>query len=111
MTTSKSDIALKMLSNDVRTKVGKLIRNAYAIAKNGRPRTDFIWMAKLDEKKGLDVGNIHRRDKSCREFVNRIAQVEKKKSRKAIKSARFVSIMCDGSTDLAGIKEEMIIVR
>ena len=55
----------------------------------------------------MDVGET----KSCREFVDIIAQVEKKKSRKAIKSARFVSIMCDGSTDLAGIEKDMVFVR
>ena len=82
--TSKSDIALKMLSNDGRTNVGNLIRNTHAIAENGRPRTDFVWMAKLDEKKGPDVGNTYRRDKSRREFVDIIAQVEETKLSEAI---------------------------
>ena len=59
----------------------------------------------------MDVGNMYRRDKNCRESVDIIAQVEENKLREAIKSARFVSITCDGSMDSAVIKEEMLSVR
>ena len=65
----------------------------------------------------MNFDNMYRRDNNCstspltkgyeeeREFVDIIAQVEENKLREAIKSARFVSITCDGST------EEMVFVR
>ena len=108
---SKGDLALKMLSKDVRVKVGHLMRNAHAIAKHGRPYSDFVWMATLDGMKGVDVGSTYRRDKSCREFVSIIAQVEAEKLKQSVRDARFISIMCDGSTDSAVVEEEMIFVR
>ena len=36
-----------------------LFRNAHAITKAGRPFTDMEWMCALDEKKGLDVGELY----------------------------------------------------
>ena len=71
----------------------------------------------------MNFDNMYRRDNNCstspltkgyeeeREFVDIIAQVEENKLREAIKSARFVSITCDGSTDSAVIEEEMVFVR
>ena len=108
---SKGDLALKILSNDVKGKVKNLIRNAHAIAKKGRPYTDFRWMAALDQKKGLDVGRTYRSDKCCRDFVEDIAEVERRKLEEDVRTATFISIICDGSTDSAVVEEEMVFVR
>ena len=78
---SQGDIALKMLSKSIRTNMRMLFRDAHAIAKKGRPYTDFTWMAALDEKKGLDVGQTYRSDKCCREFIDIIADATRKTQR------------------------------
>ena len=108
---SQGDIALKMLSKSIRTKMRMLFRNAHAIAKKGRPYTNFTWMAALDEKKGLDVGQTYRSDKCCREFIDIIAEVERGKLEEEVRRAKFIAIMCDGSTDSAVIEEEMVFIR
>ena len=43
--------ALTMLTTAVAARVNLLIRNAHAVAKHGRPYTDFTWMATLDGRK------------------------------------------------------------
>ena len=77
----------------------------------GRPYTDFTWMAALDEKKGLDVGQTYRSDKCCREFIDIIAEVERDKLEEEVRREKFIAIMCDGSTDSAVIEEEMVFIR
>ena len=43
-------------SNTSLAEMQKLFRTAHAIAKKGRPFTDFVWMCELDEMKGLKIG-------------------------------------------------------
>lgn len=81
-------------------KLEKLFRNSHAIAKASRPLSDFTWMARLDEKKSIDVGQTYRNVKSCKEFLVSIAAVERKKIEQQLKDAKFSTIMSDGSTDV-----------
>ena len=49
-------------------------RTAHAIAKKGRPFSDFVWQCNLDEAKGLDVGNLYRNEKQAQTFIHHIAR-------------------------------------
>ena len=42
-----------------------LFRSTHALAKHGRPFSDFQWLCSLDEAKGLKVGTAYRNDKRC----------------------------------------------
>ena len=50
-----------------------LFRSTHALAKHGRPFSDFQWLCSLDEAKGLKVGTAYRNDKRCKDFVKAIA--------------------------------------
>ncbi|KAG1666867.1 Lysosome-associated membrane glycoprotein 5 [Nymphon striatum] len=69
-----ADRALAKLNDKNFERLGKLFRNAHAIVKNCRPMTDFIWMAKLDKAKDVDIGDTYLNDKSCKEIIVAIAE-------------------------------------
>ena len=46
-------------------KLGIFFKNVHAIAKQGRPIRDFVWMAELDKSKGLDVGSTYLNEKAA----------------------------------------------
>ena len=68
-------------------KMEKLFHTAYAIAKKGRPFTDFVWMCELDEMKGLEIGETYRNHTQARNFISYIAAVEQHKIRTEFSSA------------------------
>ena len=88
-----------------------LFRNAHAIAYHSRPFKDFTWMCNLDERKGVNVGNTYRNDKQCKTFVGAISAVERRSLETDIKEAKFISLMCDGSVDVATIENEVVYAR
>ena len=73
--TSKAEKMLHKMNQKVMDRLVILFRNVHAMAKHGRPFTDFVWMAQLDEAKGLDVGSTYRTDKSAQVFTNFVAEV------------------------------------
>ena len=88
-----------------------LFRNAHALAKHCRPFNDFEWMLDADEKKGLKVGSTYRNDKQCKNFIQCIARVERKKIEEEIRMANFISVLSDGSTDVSVTENEIVYVR
>ena len=88
--------------------MAKPFRTAHAIAKKGRPFTDFVWMCELDEMKGLKIGETYRNHTQARNFVGYIAAVERKHFQEQISDAHCFSILSDGSTDSAVIEEEIV---
>ena len=61
--------ALAALSQTQTQRVVKLIRTAHAIVKHSKPFKDFEWISKLDEMKGLDIGDTYTTRQACREFI------------------------------------------
>ena len=89
----------------------KLFRTAHAIAKKGRPFTDYVWMCDLDEMKGIDIGKTYRNHTQVRCFVAHIAAVERSHIHNQFADARFFSLLSDGSTDSAVIEEEIVYAK
>lgn len=88
-----------------------LFRNAHVLTKRNRPFTDFEWMCELDEIKGLNIGPNYRSDKKCREFTDAIGEVERQLLEDRLKSAKFLSVICDEATDSAVMEQLIIYVR
>ena len=88
-----------------------LFRNAHALVKNSRPVSDFKWLCDVDQMKNVDIGPTYRNDKSCKEFIVAMAEVERSKIEKAVREAPFVCIMSDGSTDVSTIENEMVYIQ
>lgn len=95
--TAEKKKTLQSLNKSVFDKLEKLFRNSHAIAKASRPPSDFTWIARLDEKKGIDVGQTYKNVNSCKEFLVSIAVVERKKIEQQLKDAKLNTIMSDGS--------------
>ena len=68
--TSIAEQSIQKMNRAVVDKLDKLFRNAHAIAKNNRPFSDYVWMATLDERKGLFLGETYRNERACKEFMN-----------------------------------------
>nr|XP_020851340.1 sperm flagellar protein 2 isoform X1 [Phascolarctos cinereus] len=80
-------------------RIENLFRSCHAIAKTGRPLKDFVWMCKLDDMKGVDVGPAFRTAKSARTFVYFIAEVERRSLKEKLEKCKFFSLISDGGTD------------
>ncbi len=91
--------------------MNNLFRTTHALAKKGRPFSDFVWQVELDEKKGTKVGTQYRTDKKCSEFASSIAAVEKKKLHARLEQAKFLSFMMDGATDVSTSEQELLFAR
>ena len=83
-------------------------RTAHAIAKKGRPFSDFVWQCNLDEAKGLDVGNLYRNRKQAHTFIHHIAEAQREQDLKTLKTAKFISLILDGTTDRSVIEKEIV---
>ncbi|XP_063231064.1 E3 SUMO-protein ligase KIAA1586-like [Bacillus rossius redtenbacheri] len=104
-------MTLQSIQKDVFTKLEILFRTSHALTKHGRPFTDFLWQCILDTKKGLDVGNTYRTDKKCKEFLGSIAEIERQELENTLRSAPYISVMCDESTDSAVQEQVIVYVR
>lgn len=102
---------LKTLNDQNFCRLEKLFRSAHAIVKKCRPVSDFQWMCQVDVKKGVDIGQTYRNDKSCKEFIVAMAEVVRKDIEDDLREAKFVSIMSDGSTDVSTIENEICYVH
>ena len=109
--TSIAEQSIQKMNQAVFDKLDKLFRNAHAIANNNRPFSDYVWMATLDERKGLFLGETYRNEKACKEFIHSIANMEKDKVTAEMKDVKFITVVSDGSTDVSVSENEMLPAR
>jgi hypothetical protein len=99
------------MNTAVQSRIAKLFRNAHALAKNCRPYTDFHWMCKLDNAKGVDIGQTYHNDKAAAKFVEYIAKQARSTTAKLIQEGSFLSLISDGSTDTSWQEAEILYAR
>ena len=88
------------------------VRNIHAVVKSNRPLSDFVWLNKLDEAKGLSHGNgMYNNCMSSSRFLEVIAQVEKDVTNNLLTELSFFSLTMDGSTDISSTEQETIYLR
>ena len=109
--TTISEKSLEKMCHHTFKQMCHLFRNAHALAKKGRPFTDFVWMAELDKKKDVNIGTDYINDKQAATFCHFIAEIEMKKLRDIFERAKFISLISDGSTDSASIEAEILYMR
>ena len=76
--TTIEEKTLVSLNQSEHKRMSRLFRSAHALAKHGRPYSDFSWQCKLDKAKGLDIGNTYLNDEQAASFVHYIAEAERK---------------------------------
>ena len=108
---TKSEKAIEKINKATIDKLSLLFRNCHALAVNGRPFTDFTWISKLDNIKGLNVGSTYLNDHAARSFTRCIAEIEVLKTKSNMDEASFFAILSDGSTDVSVCENEMFFVR
>ena len=72
---------------------------AYWIAKNNSPMTLYHETLKLEKHHGVDIGYAYNSDRACGVFIDYIGKDLQQKLHKDIVNAKFISVLCDGSTD------------
>ena len=102
---------LTTLNRQTFNRLCRMFRTCHALAKHARPYTDYVLLCDVDERKGLAVGTAYRNDKQARLFTHHIAEVAREQIRDDVATAKFLSLISDGSTDSAALEAEMIYVR
>ncbi|XP_057168177.1 sperm flagellar protein 2 isoform X2 [Ursus arctos] len=106
-----TELMVTTMSKVTLGRVENLFRSCHAIAKTGRPLKDFIWMCKLDDMKGVDIGPVFRTNKSARTFTYFIAEVERRNLREKLERSKFFSVLSDGITDSSTKEAELVYVQ
>ena len=88
--------------------LNKLFWNAHFIGKETKPLSDFRRLATLDEAKGLNTGDAYTNIMSLKEFLQCIADIERREIKTLFEQADFFAILSDGSVDSATIEEEIV---
>lgn len=99
------------LTDEQQMQLSALMNTAFYVAKRKMAFDSFASLCDLQEKNGLQLGSQYRHDKACRNFVQSIASVEKRRIVEDVKSARFIAVMGDGSTDISVTEQEGVFVR
>ena len=99
------------MEKETLAKMEKLLNTAYYLCYLKLPFSSFAHFCSLQTKNGLDLGKTYINDHGCKELCKHISQSMKDDQTTAIRNARFLSIMADGSTDVSVIEEEVIYVR
>lgn len=91
-----TELMVRIVSKVIFGRVENLFRSCYVIVKIGRFFKDFIWMCKLDDMKGVDIGLVFRINKLVRIFIYFIVEVERKNLRDKLVKSKFFFIISDG---------------
>ena len=101
---SVADETMDQLGKATFDKMCKLFRNAH-------DHIQTVWMCTLDDMKGLQTGNTYRNDKQCATFIHHMAHAQRNEIKEMVPEAKFVSLICDGSTDNSHTEAELAYVR
>ena len=81
---------------------------AYWIAKTNSPMTLYHETLKLEKHHGVDISSPYNSDRACGVFINYVVKDLQQKLYKDIMNTKFISVLCDGSTDKAVIENKVV---
>ena len=102
---------VKTMNARQRSELEIKMKNAYGVAKMGRPFTDYNYLCTLDESKGIKPGTVYRNTAACTQFIQCIADSIRNDTQKLISNTKFMSLTMDGSTDVSGEEQESFYIR
>jgi len=103
--------ALNRLDEETLKKMEFLFNTAYYIAYLKLPFSIFPQLCSLQKKNGLSLGNTYMNDHACKEFCKHISNTFRADVIDSLSTAKFISIMADGATDVSCLEEEIVYVR
>ena len=77
--------------------------------KNELPISVIKRILQLEIKHGVDIGSKYLNDTSLANFISYIGDDLKNQLVAKLNTAKFLSVMCDGSTDVAARENEVIV--
>ena len=93
--------ALHRFSEDEKNKMTVLFNTAYAVACNGKPFSEFLYICELKKLNCLDASGHYNNILACENFINTISETLKDRIRAVVMMTNCVSVLADGSTDAA----------
>ena len=103
--------ALLKVDENQKKRLCFLFNTAYAVAKKGKPFSDFEYICELQIKNGLDLGENYLNDHACQKFVLSAAHIIRDDIKSVVAKNHFVSVLSDGSTDSAVVEQEIVYLR
>ena len=97
-------------SDDEREKLWVKFDIAYFLAKENLPFTKYPRICELEARHGVSVGTSYRNENAGKEFIHYIAEMKREGLKQRLGSAKFFSLLIDGSTDKGNIDNEAILV-
>ena len=105
------DKVLQKLDHEADMQLQFKFNTAYHISKYKLAFSHMGPLCDLQEKNGVKMGERYRNDKKAKEFIHSIADVETARIADQVASARFISVLSDGSTDNSITEQEAVYVR
>ena len=93
-------------NDEERTK--RKFKVAYWIAKTNSSMTLYHETLKLEKHHGVDIASAYNSDRACGVFIDYVGKDLQRKLYKDITNAKFISVLCDGSTDSAVIENKVV---
>ena len=104
-------IAVKRHDEERQAEIERLFNIAYFVCKEGLSFKKYPKLCKLQIKNSVALGSNYLTDVACQRFIISIADVLKDDMRHTIQLSRFLSVLCDGSTDSSILEEEIVYLR
>ena len=112
---SSSSIArflhLQGLSEEHKDQLRKKFDIAYFVAKNKLAFNKYPLLCELEARHGVDIGAAYVNENAGKTFCAYIAESRRKALREVVNSAKFYSILMDGSTDVANVDDEVFLLQ
>ncbi len=100
-----------MMNKSIHAKLEPMFRTCHAIGKHNRPLFDFNWLCKLDESKGVQLGETYRNRVKATEFIHFIAMTAFNQVAANVNRSKFVCIIGDDITDISVKEQSLWFVR
>jgi len=101
--------ALTRLSDSEKARLRRKFDIAYLVATENMSFLKYPVICDLEKKHGLDIGVSYTNERSGRTFVHYIAEARRQELAKKVVSAKFYSLLIDGSTDKGNIDNEAVL--
>ncbi|KAM3877939.1 quattro [Diretmus argenteus] len=102
---------VQKMDEGLRLKMINIMHAAYYVAKEELPFTQFQSLHGLISRTGGKLPDCYDSDKACARFIVGIYDMERKRLLENINKPSYFTIIIDGATDSATLKNELIYIR
>ena len=102
--------AIAGASREEMARVSKLFDLAYVLAKEELPFSKYPALVEVEKRHGVATGNTYITEHKCQEFTCIIGESMRNELLASLKTAKYFSVLMDGSTDTSMTEKELIYV-